>query len=61
MLDVIAARLTGRLLACRPLAWQIGGVPTSDGMADIPQAVATALQDRYVLERELSRGGMATV
>jgi tRNA A-37 threonylcarbamoyl transferase component Bud32 len=30
-------------------------------MADIPQAVATALQDRYRIERELGRGGMATV
>jgi eukaryotic-like serine/threonine-protein kinase len=30
-------------------------------MADIPQALAAALQDRYLLERELGRGGMATV
>jgi hypothetical protein len=36
-------------------------VPTFDGVADVPQAVATALQDRYVLERELGRGGTATV
>jgi serine/threonine-protein kinase len=27
----------------------------------IPEALAAALQDRYVLERELGRGGMATV
>ena len=30
-------------------------------MADIPQALAAALQDRYRLEHELGRGGMATV
>jgi formylglycine-generating enzyme required for sulfatase activity/dienelactone hydrolase len=30
-------------------------------VADIPQALAAALQDRYRLERELGRGGMATV
>ena len=28
---------------------------------DLPQALAAALQDRYRLERELGRGGMATV
>ena len=30
-------------------------------MADLPTALAAALSDRYVLERELGRGGMATV
>ena len=30
-------------------------------MADIPAQFAEALRDRYVLERELGRGGMATV
>ena len=30
-------------------------------MADLPAALAAALRDRYVLERELGRGGMATV
>ena len=30
-------------------------------MADIPAPLAEALRDRYVLERELGRGGMATV
>jgi eukaryotic-like serine/threonine-protein kinase len=30
-------------------------------VTDIPQALAAALQDRYRLERELGRGGMATV
>jgi serine/threonine-protein kinase len=30
-------------------------------MPDIPSALAEALQDRYVLQRELGRGGMATV
>jgi TolB-like protein/Flp pilus assembly protein TadD len=30
-------------------------------VADIPSALAAALRDRYVLERELGRGGMATV
>jgi serine/threonine-protein kinase len=27
----------------------------------VPEALATALRDRYVLEREIARGGMATV
>ena len=30
-------------------------------MADLPTALAAALQDRYRIERELGRGGMATV
>jgi serine/threonine protein kinase len=30
-------------------------------MSDIPQRLATALGDRYVLEREIGAGGMATV
>ena len=30
-------------------------------MADLPAALAAALRDRYALERELGRGGMATV
>jgi eukaryotic-like serine/threonine-protein kinase len=30
-------------------------------MSDIPQALASALADRYVLEREVGSGGMATV
>ena len=30
-------------------------------MADLPAQLADALRDRYVLERELGRGGMATV
>ena len=30
-------------------------------MAGVPSALAEALRDRYVLERELGRGGMATV
>jgi len=30
-------------------------------VADIPPALAAALQDRYLLERELGHGGMATV
>ena len=30
-------------------------------MADIPTQLAEALRDRYVIERELGRGGMATV
>jgi hypothetical protein len=28
---------------------------------DLPRTLADALRDRYVLERELGRGGMATV
>jgi serine/threonine-protein kinase len=30
-------------------------------MSDIPQRLAAALADRYVLEREIGAGGMATV
>ena len=30
-------------------------------MAALPSALAEALRDRYVIERELGRGGMATV
>jgi len=30
-------------------------------MAAVPAGLATALQDRYRLDRELGRGGMATV
>ena len=30
-------------------------------MAEIPAQLAEALRDRYLLERELGRGGMATV
>ena len=42
---------------------QIGDCSTSSGslLAVAPSALAAALRDRYVLERELGRGGMATV
>jgi len=30
-------------------------------MSDVPDRLSVALADRYVLERELGRGGMATV
>ena len=30
-------------------------------MSDIPQRLAAALGDRYVLERQIGAGGMATV
>jgi eukaryotic-like serine/threonine-protein kinase len=30
-------------------------------VADVPQRLATALADRYTIERELGQGGMATV
>src|SRR5215208_6951588 len=30
-------------------------------MSDIPQSLAAALADRYLLEREIGAGGMATV
>jgi eukaryotic-like serine/threonine-protein kinase len=30
-------------------------------MSDIPQRLAAALADRYVVEREIGAGGMATV
>src|SRR5713226_5354014 len=42
--------------------YQIPSVPTpAVAVADIPAQFAEALRDRYVLERELGRGGMATV
>src|SRR6185503_17096268 len=41
---------------------RLGGAPTCRySVAAAPAALADALQDRYVLERELGRGGMATV
>ncbi|MEZ0336031.1 MAG: serine/threonine-protein kinase [Gemmatimonadales bacterium] len=33
----------------------------SDSQTALPQALAEALRDRYVLEREIAQGGMATV
>ena len=35
--------------------------PTDRGLLAGPSALADALHDRYRLERELGRGGMATV
>src|ERR687887_1499840 len=34
---------------------------TSSPLTDLPAALAAGLRDRYVFERELGRGGMATV
>src|SRR5881296_854182 len=36
-------------------------ISTSSPLTDLPAALAAGLRDRYVLERELGRGGMATV
>ncbi len=57
----VAERPDAPQLAFRFPRDQIRDVLTSDVVADIPQALAAALQDRYILERELGRGGMATV
>jgi len=40
---------------------QIPGIATPAPFTDLPAALAAGLRDRYVLERELGRGGMATV
>ncbi|MBA3853629.1 MAG: hypothetical protein C0503_04385 [Gemmatimonas sp.] len=39
----------------------VADIPPPPSMSDIPSSLATALADRYRLERELGRGGMATV
>jgi hypothetical protein len=53
----------GRLAA--PIGdWQIRGLGTGAtgvAVADIPPELADALKDRYRIERELGRGGTATV
>src|SRR5215210_2138939 len=50
-------------LSCGHLPEQIAGTPStkSVSLAPVPSALANALSDRYVLERELGRGGMAAV
>src|SRR5512143_3177712 len=40
---------------------QISDISTPSPFTDLPAALAAGLRDRYVLERELGRGGMATV
>ena len=40
---------------------QIPNISTPSSYTDLPAALAAGLRDRYVLERELGRGGMATV
>ena len=40
---------------------QISEISTPAPSTDLPAALAAGLRDRYVLERELGRGGMATV
>ena len=40
---------------------QISVILTPSPFTDLPAALAAGLRDRYVLERELGRGGMATV
>jgi hypothetical protein len=49
------------LLAIRPGRSHITGVPSRHRVTAIDQPLANALRDRYVLEKELGRGGMATV
>jgi len=40
---------------------QISDISTPSPFTDLPAALAAGLRDRYLLERELGRGGMATV
>ena len=40
---------------------QISHISTPSPFTDLPAALAAGLRDRYVFERELGRGGMATV
>jgi serine/threonine-protein kinase len=40
---------------------QIPAISTPSRFTDLPAALAAGLRDRYTLERELGRGGMATV
>ena len=40
---------------------QISRISIPSPFTDLPAALAAGLRDRYVLERELGRGGMATV
>jgi len=40
---------------------QISGTSMAPPFTDLSAALAAGLRDRYVLERELGRGGMATV
>jgi TolB-like protein len=42
-------------------AGEIPAIATPSSFTDLPAALAAGLRDRYVLERELGRGGMATV
>jgi serine/threonine protein kinase len=49
------------LLAATRDPGQISRISTPSPFTDLPAALAAGLRDRYVLERELGRGGMATV
>ena len=40
---------------------QISAISAPSPFTDLPATLAASLRDRYVLERELGRGGMATV
>src|SRR5512143_3775479 len=40
---------------------QISDISTPSPFTDLPATLAAGLRDRYTLERELGRGGMATV
>jgi eukaryotic-like serine/threonine-protein kinase len=48
-------------LAVRRAPGQISHISTPSPFTDLPAALASGLRDRYLLERELGRGGMATV
>ena len=51
----------GSSLAGMRAPGHIPRISTPSPLTDLPAALAAALRDRYVLERELGRGGMATV
>jgi serine/threonine-protein kinase len=53
-------RLASRL-AVRPAPRQISTISIPSPFTDLPAALAAGLRDRYAIERELGRGGMATV
>jgi hypothetical protein len=54
------SRITPRL-AAPSCAGHIAGTLSRRDVTSVNQELAEALRDRYVLERELGRGGMATV
>ena len=51
----------GSSLAVLRAPEQISRISIPSPFTDLPAALAAGLRDRYVLERQLGRGGMATV